>query len=536
MARLNTRTEARRRGGSPIVTTGVETVTHEGGQGFLRDEKSELFLLATTRFYGEDAFYEKADAGAQRYRALVAQVARHDPRWAAAFLAWLRGPDANIRTGAIVGAAVYAKTLQAVPAEDREALGAPTIRSVVSSVLQRAEEPGEFMAFWIAEYGRTRIPSAVKRGVGDAVIRLGTEYAYAKYDSSARGVRYADVLNLVHPGDRKGSSQALRGAWQHELFEHATSAPYRDVEPGESLTMLRERQGLSKIPAGSRRALLLREPERVVKALGTWEALAGWLQGPMDAAAWEAVIPQMGVMALIRNLRNFDQAGISRAAQRAVAAKISDPEVVAKSRQLPYRWLSAYKAVHGDTYRVALGDALDLSTRNIPELDGTSLVLVDVSGSMDTPMSSKSAVTRAEAAGLFGSALAARLGDRVILVAYGSTSQVHALPKGGSVLRHAESFAAQSAYVGHGTNTWQAVSRHFDGQDRIFIFTDEQTHDSRQTRLGGARVYTWNLAGYRAAHAPSGGRFQTMGGLTDATFRLIPFLERGADAAWPWEA
>ena len=36
----------------------------------------------------------------------------------------------------------------------------------------------------------------------------------------------------------------------------------------------------------------------------------------MDAEAWEAVIPSMGVMALVRNLRNFDQAGIARGGDR----------------------------------------------------------------------------------------------------------------------------------------------------------------------------------------------------------------------------
>ncbi|NED90580.1 TROVE domain-containing protein, partial [Streptomyces sp. SID11233] len=49
-------------------------------------------------------------------------------------------------------------------------------------------------------------------------------------------------------------------------------------------------------------------------------------------------------------------------------------------------------------------------------------------------------------------------------------------------------------------------------------------------------MYTWNLAGYERGHAPSGGRNRhAFGGLTDAAFRMIPLLERGRDAAWPWE-
>jgi hypothetical protein len=48
-------------------------------------------------------------------------------------------------------------------------------------------------------------------------------------------------------------------------------------------------------------------------------------------------------------------------------------------------------------------------------------------------------------------------------------------------------------------------------------------------------VYTWNLAAYRHGHAPSGtGNRHTFGGLTDRGFRMIPLLEAGRDANWPW--
>ena len=49
-------------------------------------------------------------------------------------------------------------------------------------------------------------------------------------------------------------------------------------------------------------------------------------------------------------------------------------------------------------------------------------------------------------------------------------------------------------------------------------------------------MYTWNLAGYQAGHAPSGSRQRhTFGGLTDQAFRMIPLLEAGRDCAWPWK-
>ena len=81
------------------------------------------------------------------------------------------------------------------------------------------------------------------------------------------------------------------------------------------------------LPVAERRAVLAGDgaAERLRAAGMTWEALAGWLQGPMDAAAWEAVIPSMGYMALLRNLRNFDEAGVSDEVAERVAARARRP-------------------------------------------------------------------------------------------------------------------------------------------------------------------------------------------------------------------
>jgi hypothetical protein len=75
----------------------------------------------------------------------------------------------------------------------------------------------------------------------------------------------------------------------------------------------------------------------------------------------------------------------------------------------------------------------------------------------------------------------------------------------------------------------------------VVIVTDEQTGPAQWSsplRAIPSRVpvYTWNLAGYAPAHAPSGPHHHTFGGLSDAAFRLIPLIEAGRDSTWPWEA
>jgi hypothetical protein len=68
----------------------------------------------------------------------------------------------------------------------------------LGDVLQRADEPGEFLAYWTSTFGRA-LPKPVKRGIGDAVRRLYTEYALLKYDTASKGFRFGDVLDLTHP-------------------------------------------------------------------------------------------------------------------------------------------------------------------------------------------------------------------------------------------------------------------------------------------------------------------------------------------------
>ncbi|GGP65213.1 hypothetical protein [Saccharothrix coeruleofusca] len=81
------------------------------------------------------------------------------------------------------------------------------------------------------------------------------------------------------------------------------------------------------------------------------------------------------------------------------------------------------------------------------------------------------------------------------------------------------------------------MRRHFDGHDRVVILTDEQAGygDVGRALPASVPLYTWNLAGYRRGHSASGGgNRHTFGGLGDQAFRMIPLLEAGRDATWPF--
>lgn len=488
----------------PLKTTGKKVATHEGGVGFKKDAKTDLFLLAATNLVGESAYYESAGDRDARFRDLVRAVTKSDPAWVQAFIPYMRN-TLNMRSASVVAAAEYVQA------------DGPNKRRVIDSALVRPDEPAELIGYWLNFYGR-KLPMAVKRGVADAVVRLYNEYAALKWDSKNNAVRMADVINLVHPKPK--------AEWQSDLFKHLLNERHNPgtANTPESLAVI---NGIQEwVNLGSP---LDRIPEGI-----TWERLSTYKT--MDKAAWNAVIPKMGYMALLRNLRNFDNAGVSDIVANGIANRLSDPEQVARSRQFPYRFLSAYKAVESVRWHTAIDAALDASVNNVPELDGKTLVLVDVSGSMGPSVSQHSQVARWEVGALFGAVTAKR--SNADLAVFASSHQQVTFGKGASVLQIIDKVRSLVGRIGYGTEAYGALSKYFDGHDRVLVFTDMQVFpDHRRDALIKSipNLYVFDLAGYTESMIDVTSGHHLLGGFTDQTFKLIPLLESVGHAEWPWE-
>ena len=526
---------------SPVQSaeTTPSLVTGEGAPGFARNPKSETFLLTVGGFLGgEKTFYESGDERDELFRLLIRELSVTDPIWVAGFVKWLR-TDANMRTASLIAAAEYVWARRDEQGSGRTGTVHPTplisTRQVVSSVLRRADEPGEMIGYWNAHYGR-QIPKPMKRGIADAVRYLYNEYNVLKYDSPKSNFRMADVLNLVHASPDSAKESAL--------FDYLMVRRYgrEGYEVNPELGMIRMREEIMDIPVEDRRTFMLARPYALAEAGMTWESLAGWLQGPMDAAAWQTAIPTMGYMAKLRNLRNFDKAGVSSEVADVVSRQIADLDNVASSRQLPFRFYSAYKSTSTFRWHDALQKALDHSLVNVPSLRGHTLILVDRSISMFSRLSTKSDMTFAEQAAIFGSALAKRA-EAATLVQFGDSSRLVEFSNTTPLLRMADKFARMG-----GTDTPRAVRQWFKSgvHTRVIIVTDEQygygfsSYRDRENWVDSivpkdVPVYTWNLVGYRAGHGLSGqGNRHTFGGLTPEAFSLISMLEAGINADWPW--
>lgn len=567
-----------------------DTVNHEGAPAYLTDDQTTLFKLATTRFVGEPAFYETADQHAEQLRELVRRLATHDETWpwVRVFLSWLRGPG-NVRTASILLAAeaVHAR-LERLHALNEGKSPSEVVRGdghaeLVASVLQRPDEPGEFLAYWRHRWGvvqpngtvRVKLPKPVKRGLAEAVGRLYDEAALLRYDGE-KAVRFADVLELTHSrGKHTGAasfskpSAAVRDAlprtWQDDLFRWAITARHdRDAEPPATLTHVRTRRTLSRFSPDERHELARSALAGNQVSLdlirgamvGQWEWLKPWLgERPTkvlpvtDAEIWQLALPTMGYMAQLRNLRNLDKAGVPDSAIGAVLTRLADPEQVKRSRQLPFRFWSAYREVKSLRWGHALEQGLNHSLLNVPALDGRTLVLIDVSASMTTArLSGRSTMDCATAAAIFG--LALKLRSPANVDAWGfATGQfiVEGVDPGMSLLRAVEVFRNNFGSVGGGTEMVRAIQVALRPEHRrVIILTDMQTFGGPYAYHTGdvdaavprnVPIYAVNVAGYTNTAMPvvPGNNRHELAGLTDAMFGLIPTLEAGEAGRWPWE-
>lgn len=548
---------AKSAGPKSVMTTTKTTKTYEGGDAYERDAKSELMLLAATNMVGEDTFYEAAKQRDDRFSALVHQVVLEDPGWAYRMLGWLRNV-ANMRSASIV---MGAECLRArLDAGVHELFYIPEMgykdwygsKDFIPHAMARGDELGEMVAYWTSKYGK-KFPMPFKRGMVLACETLVTEYSYLKYGRAKNQGEWdmGDIVNMFRP--------APGGPRQSALYKHMLEVRHGgDTEIPAELTMLTQRKQItgSLTEKGVKALLTTEEGQERLKAAGmTWEALSG-SYGALDAVFWESLIfsGQLGYMAMLRNLRNFEKAGISKKARKAVQERLSDPEQVKRSRQFPYRFLSAYRNVESDWWGETLSDALDASMAALPRFRGRTAVMIDLSASMQQPISQRSKVSHLDIAALMGAAMTEASGADLYAFATGMC-EIH-VPLRQSVMKTVNELHSRVGQIGHGTNLVPALKavKDQDDYDRVVLVTDFQAfaadpefswNGTPVNRKPMSRTVTGvfpestvmigiNPLGYTSTGLDLSQRNRyEVGGFSDQIFRMIKMLEDG-DGGWPF--
>lgn len=418
--------------------------THEGASARHITPEQELRRSLMACLLWESQFYEGGVEIAGRMHELVPKVA---PDRVAAMAVEARS-HMKLRHAPLLVVREMA----------RHASHRALVGDTLAQVIQRADELAEFVAIYWKD-GRVPLSKQVKTGLASAFSKFD-EYALAKYNRPGP-IKLRDVLFLTHAKPR---DQAQAELWKR-LVEGSLATP------------------------------------------DTWEvALSG---GADKREAWERLLIErkLGALALLRNLRNMQKAGVK---EQLIYTALRD---IKTDRVLPFRFIAA--ARHAPQWESALESAMYRCLEGQPKLKGKTVLLVDVSGSMVARLSRRSEMMRTDAA--YGLAVLLReLAEEVAI--YSFSDEPKRIPARRGFALHDAIDASQPH---GGTNLGRAVEKVAGEYDRLIVITDEQAHDSVPAPTSAA--YMINVASYK--NGVGYGRWVHIDGWSEAVVDYIRSFE-----------
>lgn len=507
-----------------------KTRSKDGVVAYKQTDRIDLCERVLTCFYGEDRFYESAGNSTSELQRLIRVVANNDPVFVAK-LAVLAREHFNLRSVSQVLIAELSRIHR----------GDALVSVAMNRIAKRPDDMIETIAYLLQEAkpvsdidGRTkhtnkRIPNQIKKGIGSAFTKFD-EYQLSKYRASTKSLKLRDVLALTRPTPKNDDQSALWGRLMRDELKTADTwetsiSKTGQVAKNDDGTINKEKQDLLK------------------------------------SDAWESKImtSTLPYMAALRNIRNIIEAGVSDAAHIRLQGFLSNEKAVLGSKQLPFRFYSAYKALLAmcdndsfsdpftrkktgeliGAYAKALSRALYYSGKNIPKLKGRTIIITDLSGSMNNLLSADSTVTYKEVGAVL-STLAGQFCEEFINIGFGTDMALIEVDGNvDSTLNNIDMI--KKINVGHNTNASQIFDyliKHNIKVDNFLIFTDTQLN-GRSGYISGdssfdtsvrnyrsnykdAYIYQINLAGYGSTQLdPNNSRNVFMTGWSDATLKYI---------------
>jgi 60 kDa SS-A/Ro ribonucleoprotein len=418
--------------------------THEGAPARQITPEQELRRTVMACMLWESQFYEDGIEIAGRIRELVPKV----PAERVAAMAVEARTNMKLRHAPLLLVREMA----------RHASHRALVGDTLAQVIQRADEIAEFVAIYWKD-GRVPLSKQVKTGLAAAFAKFD-EYALAKYNRPGP-IQLRDVLFLTHA---KPKDEAQAELWKR-LIEGTLQTP------------------------------------------DTWEvALSG---GADKREAWERLMSErkLGALALLRNLRNMEQAGVK---EELIYSALRDMKT---DRVLPFRFIAA--ARYAPQWESALESAMFRCVEGQAKLKGKTVLLVDVSGSMVEQLSRRSEMLRTDAA--YGVAVLLReLCEDVEI--YSFSEKTKRIPaRRGFALRD----AIEASQPHQGTYLGNAVEEVAGKYDRLIVITDEQAHDQAPAPTSAA--YMINVASYK--NGVGYGRWVHIDGWSEAVIEYIRSFE-----------
>jgi len=494
----------------------VKATNHAGGDIELFDDPRFKFYMAIGSNLLEDQYYRSANETVLEIRDYIRTVS---PEFTAKLAVYAR-TEMNLRTIPLVIMIELARMTS----------GNSVVSKGLTGVITRADQLSEALAYYQVSSAQTelgKIPKQILKGIRDAFGKFD-KYQLSKYQAKNKQITLRDAMFLSHPKPVGGVQTRL----------------YRDIA-----------QGILEAPvtwetAQSRVGEIVKDSTKDVKEAVT-------------KATWEELIDGMkiGYMAMLRNLRNFLDDGISGPHVIKVCNFITNRRAISNSKQFPWRFYVAAREIEKgelswndeDAQKIynAVVNASIYSLSNMSMFPENQRILsvADISGSMQQKVSKMGTVSAMELSRFYARMLYhSNKFNKYIEFA---TSLNH----NASTNPFDRDIAKQSGNCGYGTDAHKVMEHAYEMKekyDSIIIFSDNQFWDTKNsgvlasqsvagqfnTLLGMYRrdinpdmkLYLVDLVGYgKGAPVELNNKNFVVSGFTNDTFKTINNIVSSGD-------
>lgn len=435
-----------------VASKSVVPRTHEGGRAEMHvPPVKELERTVLSCLLWEDNFYEKGSDVGQRIADLCAKIDNET----IFDLAYKARHTYGLRHAPLW-------LLVQVARKGKSQTG---LAGAIAKTIRRPDEMTELLSLYWKD-GRVAIPAQMKKGLARAFGRF-SEFQLSKWDREDK-IKLRDVMFLSHPKPKDEAQAAL----------------------------------FKKVAA------------RELETPDTWEVALS--AGKDKKETWERLLAErkLGIMALLMNLRNMKQAGVSLALASEALKQVD------KGLAFPYRFVTA--AQHAPWLAAELSDAMLERIHQMPKLRGETHVIVDVSGSMDSALSGRGDTLRLDAAASIA-VCARELCENVRVFTFSDmlveVKNVRGLPLVDAI-KGSQPF--RGTYLARSLTT---LKQNGWIPDRLIVITDEQSHDGNIACYARRNGYILNVAPYKNGLESKSHGWTRVNGWSDRLLEWIAAME-----------
>ncbi len=468
-----------------------DTKNRQGYAAYSLDKWLKLLTMLNTLKL-ENQFYRSENETMRELKLIVDECAKEDTYLVAQCIVYSRCVGEGMRSINHL-AASYLAPHCAGQEWAKRFYGLWNKRTKSGGTIFRPDDMAEIVACFSA-MNKTKVTNSMKKGFASAIENLDS-YSLLKYKNPM-----IDVINLVHPRPEKSSAIV-------EVNGERISAIDAIMK---GLSVSADTWEVAQSDAGQ-------EVAKAVKEGKIDKDEAEKILKEAKAENWDSLLNEgkLGILAALRNIRNILKTSAKESTIDSLCKLLSDSDAIRKGKIMPYQMDLAHEVTisefsNSDSRKVAqaLLKGFEAAVPNLAEmLPGRTLVMVDFSGSMGTPMTDGSRSgkryksTCMDKAALIAATIAK--GTNADVIRFGSSAEYVKWNANSDVFSIAKNMRRDMGGTSL-ASAWREAQSSGRKYDRVFILSDNECNSGSSyssymnyvKSVGSPYVYSVDLAAY----------------------------------------